>query len=224
MTQQFSVSPDGTKYPLPTEEDYKKEFERVNALVEEARRKGQEIVVVMGLGFVGSIMAYLYNIPTTGLRFFTVYSPWGRPDMAYFSFTKAIMEDKPIKVFNYGRMQRDFTYIDDIIECVVRIINKIPKPNPNWDRKNPGPGSSYAPYKLYNIGNSSPVELIKFIEILENNISKKAQKNMLPMQPGDVPITYADIDDLMKDVGFKPTTPIEEGIKRFVEWYIRYYG
>lgn len=168
--------------------------------------------------------AYLYNIPITGLRFFTVYSPWGRPDMAYFSFTKAIMEDKPIKVFNYGRMQRDFTYIDDIIECVVRIINKIPKPNPNWDRKNPGPGSSYAPYKLYNIGNNSPVELIKFIEILENNISKKAQKNMLPMQPGDVPITYADIDDLMKDVGFKPTTPIEEGIKRFVEWYIRYYG
>jgi len=168
--------------------------------------------------------AYLYNIPITGLRFFTVYGPWGRPDMAYFSFTKAIMEDKPIKVFNYGRMQRDFTYIDDIIECVVRIFNKIPKPNPNWDRKNPDPGSSYAPYKLYNIGNNNPVELIKFIEILENNIGKKAQKNMLPMQPGDVPITYADIDDLMKDVGFKPTTPIEEGIKRFVEWYRRYYG
>jgi len=168
--------------------------------------------------------AYLYNIPTTGLRFFTVYGPWGRPDMSYFSFTKAIMEDKPIKVFNYGRMQRDFTYIDDIIECVVRIINKIPKPNPNWDRKNPDPGSSYSPYKLYNIGNNNPVELIKFIEILENNIGKKAQKNMLPMQPGDVPITYADIDDLMKDVGFKPTTPIEEGIKRFVEWYRRYYG
>jgi len=168
--------------------------------------------------------AYLYNIPTTGLRFFTVYGPWGRPDMALFKFTKAILEGKPIKVFNYGRMQRDFTYIDDIIECVVRIINKIPKPNPNWDRKNPDPGSSYAPYKLYNIGNNSPVELIKFIEILENNIGKKAQKNMLPMQPGDVPITYADIDDLMKDVGFKPTTPIEEGIKRFVEWYRRYYG
>jgi len=168
--------------------------------------------------------AYLCNIPTTGLRFFTVYGPWGRPDMSYFSFTKAIMEDKPIKVFNYGRMQRDFTYIDDIIECVVRIFNKIPKPNPNWDRKNPDPGSSYAPYKLYNIGNNNPVELIKFIEILENNIGKKAQKNMLPMQPGDVPITYADIDDLMKDVGFKPTTPIEEGIKRFVEWYRRYYG
>ncbi|HOS60472.1 MAG TPA: NAD-dependent epimerase [Syntrophorhabdaceae bacterium] len=168
--------------------------------------------------------AYLYNIPTTGLRFFTVYGPWGRPDMALFKFTKAILEGKPIKVFNYGRMQRDFTYIDDIIECVVRIINKIPKPNPNWDRKNPDPGSSYAPYKLYNIGNNNPVELIKFIEILENNIGKKAQKNMLPMQPGDVPITYADIDDLMKDVGFKPTTPIEEGIKRFVEWYRRYYG
>ena len=167
--------------------------------------------------------AHLYGLPCTGLRFFTVYGPWGRPDMAYFSFTKAIMEDKPIDVFNYGIMKRDFTYIDDIIEGVVRVINKIPQPNPNWDRNNPDPGSSYAPYKLYNIGNNNPVELIKFIEILENNIGKQAQKNMLPMQPGDVPITYADVDDLIKDVGFKPSISLEEGIKKFIKWYIKYY-
>lgn len=163
--------------------------------------------------------AHLYGLPCTGLRFFTVYGPWGRPDMAYFSFTKAIIEDKPIDVFNFGKMKRDFTYIDDIIEGVVRVMNKIPQTNPDWNRKNPDPGSSYAPYKLYNIGNNNPVELIKFIEILENHIGKKAQKNMLPMQQGDVPITYADVDDLMNDVGFKPSTPLEEGIKKFVEWY-----
>jgi UDP-glucuronate 4-epimerase len=167
--------------------------------------------------------AHLYGLPCTGLRFFTVYGPWGRPDMAYFSFTKAIMEGKPIDVYNYGKMKRDFTYIDDIIEGVVRVINKIPQPNPNWDRKNPDPGSSYAPYKLYNIGNNNPVELIKFIEILETNIGKKAQKYMLPMQQGDVPITYANVDDLIKDVGFKPSTPLDEGIKKFIEWYIKYY-
>jgi UDP-glucuronate 4-epimerase len=167
--------------------------------------------------------AHLYGLPCTGLRFFTVYGPWGRPDMAYFSFTKAIMEGKPIDVFNFGKMKRDFTYIDDIIEGVVRVMNKIPRPNPDWDRINPDPGSSYAPYKLYNIGNNNPVELIKFIEILENNIGKKAQKNMLPMQQGDVPITYADVDDLMKDVGFKPSTPLKEGIDKFVQWYKEYY-
>jgi UDP-glucuronate 4-epimerase len=167
--------------------------------------------------------AHLYGLPCTGLRFFTVYGPWGRPDMAYFSFTNAIMEDKPIDVFNYGKMKRDFTYIDDIIEGVVRVINKIPQPNPDWDRKNPDPGSSYAPYKLYNIGNNNPVELIKFIKILENNIGKKAQKHLLPMQQGDVPINYADVDDLMKDVGFKPSTSIALGIKQFVKWYKEYY-
>lgn len=168
--------------------------------------------------------AHLYGLPCTGLRFFTVYGPWGRPDMAYFSFTKAIMEGKIIDVFNFGKMKRDFTYIDDIIEGVVRVINKIPKSNLEWDRKNPDPGSSYAPYKLYNIGNNNPVELIKFIEVLENSIEKKAQKNMLPMQQGDVPITYADVDDLMKDVGFKPSTPLEEGINNFIEWYRKYYN
>jgi UDP-glucuronate 4-epimerase len=167
--------------------------------------------------------AHLYDLPCTGLRFFTVYGPWGRPDMAYFSFTKAIMENKPIDVYNFGRMKRDFTYIDDIIEGVVRVMDKIPQSNPKWDRTNPDPGSSYAPYKLYNIGNNSPVELIKFIEVLENSIGKKAQKNMLPMQQGDVPITFAEVDDLMKQVGFKPSTPLEEGLKKFVEWYRDYY-
>jgi len=167
--------------------------------------------------------AHLYGLPCTGLRFFTVYGPWGRPDMAYFSFTKAIMEDKPIDVFNFGNMKRDFTYIDDIVEGVVRVMNKIPQPNPDWDKKNPDPGSSYAPYKLYNIGNNNPIELIKFIEILETNLGKKAQKNMLPMQQGDVPVTYANVDDLMNDVGFKPSTPLNEGIAKFVNWYKQYY-
>jgi len=167
--------------------------------------------------------AHLYGLPCTGLRFFTVYGPWGRPDMAYFSFTKAIMEGTPIDVFNFGKMRRDFTYIDDIIEGVVRVMDKIPRPNPEWDKNNPDPGSSYAPYKLYNIGNHNPVELIIFIEVLENNIGKKAQKNMLPMQPGDVPTTYADANDLINDVGFKPATPLEEGIKKFVRWYKEYY-
>jgi len=168
--------------------------------------------------------AHLYGLPCTGLRFFTAYGPWGRPDMAYFSFTKAIMEGTPIDVFNFGKMKRDFTYIDDIVEGVVRVMNKIPQPNPDWDRENPDPGSSYAPYKLYNIGNNNPVELIKFIEILEMNIGKKAQKNMLPMQQGDVPVTYANVDDLINDVGFKPSTPLEDGIQSFVEWYREYYG
>jgi UDP-glucuronate 4-epimerase len=144
--------------------------------------------------------------------------------MAYFSFTKAILEGRPIDVFNYGNMKRDFTYIDDIVEGVVRVIDKIPQLNPSWDRTNPDPGSSYAPYKLYNIGNNNPVELLRFIEVLETNLGKNAEKNMLPMQPGDVPITYADVDDLIENVGFKPSTSIEEGIKKFVAWYRRYYS
>lgn len=165
----------------------------------------------------------LYNIPCTGLRFFTVYGPWGRPDMALFLFTKAILEDNPIDVFNYGRMKRDFTYIDDIIEGVVRAMDRLPQPNPLWSGDKPDPSSSYAPYRLYNIGNNNSVELMKFIEILENCLGKKAKKNMLPMQVGDVPATYADIDDLMHDTGFRPATSIEDGIKRFVDWYKEYY-
>ena len=167
--------------------------------------------------------SYLFNIPITGLRFFTVYGPWGRPDMALFIFTKAILMDKPIEVFNYGNMKRDFTYIDDIIEGVFRVIPKIPKPNPEWKRDNPDPATSCAPYKLYNIGNSNPVELLRLIEILEGFLGKKAKKIMLPLQPGDVQATYADVDDLAGEVGFKPDTPIERGVKNFVEWYRWYY-
>ena len=166
----------------------------------------------------------LYNIPCTGLRFFTVYGPWGRPDMALFLFTKAILENKPIDVFNYGKMQREFTYIDDIVEGVVRVIDNIPHPNPDWRGDNPDSATSYAPYKLYNIGNNNPVELMEFIETLEKCLGKKAEKNLLPIQAGDVPATYADIDDLVKDVGFKPATTIEQGIREFVEWYKGYYG
>ncbi len=167
--------------------------------------------------------AHLYGLPCTGLRFFTVYGPWGRPDMAYFSFTKAIMEGKPIDVFNFGNMERDFTYVDDIVEGIVLVIDRIPQANPDWDSANPDPGSSYAPYKLYNIGNNNPVKLIQFIEVLETCLGKKARKNMLPMQLGDVPVTYADVDDLIRDIGFKPATSIEEGIRKFVEWYREYY-
>lgn len=165
----------------------------------------------------------LYKLPTTGLRFFTVYGPWGRPDMALFLFTRAILEGKPIDVFNYGKMQRDFTYIDDIIEGVVRVMKKTPKPNPSWSGDAPDPGTSYAPYKVYNIGNNNPVELMTFIETIEKCLGKKAKKKLLPLQAGDVPATYADVDDLMNDVGFKPATPIEEGVGRFVEWYQKYY-
>jgi len=167
--------------------------------------------------------ASLFKLPCTGLRFFTVYGPWGRPDMAYFLFTKAILEGKPIDVFNFGRMQRDFTYIDDIVEGVVKVIDRIPGPNPRWSSEDPDPATSYAPYKLYNIGNNNPVELMHFIEVLEDCLGKKAEKNLLPIQAGDVPATYADIDDLIKDVGFKPSTSIEDGIKKFVEWYKEYY-
>lgn len=167
--------------------------------------------------------ASLYKIPCTGLRFFTVYGPWGRPDMALFLFTRAILEGKPIDVFNYGKMQRDFTYIDDIIEGVVRVMDKIPEPNPRWKGDNPDSATSYAPYKLYNIGNNNPVDLMHFIEVLEDCLGKKAEKNLLPIQPGDVPATHADIDDLIRDVGFKPETSLETGIQRFVQWYKEYY-
>ncbi len=165
----------------------------------------------------------LYNIPCTGLRFFTVYGPWGRPDMALFLFTRAILEGKPIDIFNYGKMQRDFTYIDDIVEGVIRIIDKIPNSNPLWNGSEPDPATSYAPYRLYNIGNNNPVELMKFIEIIEDCIGIKADKNLLPIQDGDVPATYADVDDLVKDVGFKPDTPLAEGIEQFIKWYKAYY-
>lgn len=166
----------------------------------------------------------LYGIPTTGLRFFTVYGPWGRPDMALFLFTKAILEGRPIDVFNFGKMRRDFTFVDDIVEGVVRVSEKIPTGNSAWSGDTPDPGTSYAPYKIYNIGNNAPVELLRFIEVLEDALGKKAEKNLLPIQAGDVPATYADVDDLMADVGFKPATSIEEGIGRFVAWYKGYYG
>ena len=167
--------------------------------------------------------ASLYDLPCTGLRFFTVYGPWGRPDMALFLFTKAILEDQPIDVYNQGNMKRDFTYIDDIIEGIYRVAAKIPAPNPKWQGNHPDPATSFAPYKIYNIGNNHPVELIYFIETLEKNLHKKAKKIFLPMQPGDVPATCADVDDLMADVGFKPATSIEEGIKKFLSWYKDYY-
>ncbi|ABC76295.1 MAG: UDP-glucose 4-epimerase [Syntrophaceae bacterium PtaB.Bin095] len=166
----------------------------------------------------------LYGIPATGLRFFTVYGPWGRPDMALFLFTRAILEGRPIDVFNYGKMRRDFTYVDDIVEGVVRVMDRIPEGNPAWSGDHPDPGTSYAPYKIYNIGNNNPVELLSFIEALEDCLGKKAEKNFLPLQAGDVPATYADVDDLMRDVGFQPSTPIEEGIRRFVTWYREYYA
>jgi UDP-glucuronate 4-epimerase len=167
--------------------------------------------------------SHLYNLPTTGLRFFTVYGPWGRPDMALFLFTKAILSGQPIDVFNYGKMRRDFTYIDDIVEGVIRVIDNIPQPNPSWSSDAPDPGTSKAPYKIYNIGNNQPVELMHFIEVLEDCLGKKAEKNLLPLQLGDVPATYADVEDLINDVGFKPNTPIEVGIERFVAWYRSYY-
>ena len=168
--------------------------------------------------------SHLYNLPTTGLRFFTVYGPWGRPDMALFLFTKAILEDRPIDVYNYGKMQRDFTYIDDIVEGVMRVIDHPPQGNPNWSGKHPDPGSSKAPYKIYNIGNNNPVELMDFIHAIEKALGKEAKKNLLPIQPGDVPATYADVNDLIEDLGYKPDTPIQEGINRFVKWYREFYG
>jgi UDP-glucuronate 4-epimerase len=168
--------------------------------------------------------SHLYNIPCTGLRFFTVYGPWGRPDMALFLFASAILEDRPIDVFNHGKMQRDFTYIDDIVEGVVRVLDNTAAPNPYWTGDNPDSGTSYAPYRIYNIGNNNQVELMTFIEAIEKALGKKSKKNLLPMQAGDVPATYADVDDLIKDVGFKPDTSIEEGITKFIQWYREYYN
>ena len=165
----------------------------------------------------------LYRFPCTGLRFFTVYGPLGRPDMALFLFTKAIMENRPIDVYNQGKMKRDFTYIDDIVEGVTRVVEKIPEPDTDWNSDEPDSATSYAPYRIYNIGNNNPIELVKFIEVLEGCLGKKAEKNLLPMQPGDVHETCADVDDLV-NIGFKPSTPIEKGIKKFVEWYLSYYS
>jgi UDP-glucuronate 4-epimerase len=165
----------------------------------------------------------LYKIPTTGLRFFTVYGPWGRPDMAMFLFTKAILEGKPIDVYNHGKMKRDFTYVDDIVESIVRLLPKIPTPNKDWSAFDPDPATSFAPYRLFNIGNNQPVELGKFIEVIEEKIGKKAIKNYLPLQSGDVLETFADVDELTAEVDFKPSTSIEEGVSAFVDWYREYY-
>ncbi len=169
--------------------------------------------------------AHLYGLPCTGLRFFTVYGPWGRPDMALFLFTRAILEGRPIQVFNYGRMRRDFTYIDDIVEGVARVAERIPAPDPAWDgNQHPDGASGVAPYRLYNLGSHHPVELMEFIETLERKLGKTAKKELLPLQEGDVPATYADVEDLVRDTGFAPRTSIEEGIGRFVDWYREYYG
>ena len=167
--------------------------------------------------------SHLYGIPTTGLRFFTVYGPYGRPDMALFLFTKAILEGKPIDVFNHGKMRRDFTYVDDIVEGIYRLLPHVPSKNPAWGGQNPDPATSFAPYRVFNIGNNKPVELMQFIEAIENSLGKQAVKNFLPMQDGDVPETFANVDDLMEEVGFKPDTSIEEGVKKFVDWYLSYY-
>ncbi|MET4654165.1 UDP-glucuronate 4-epimerase [Exiguobacterium sp. PvP048] len=168
--------------------------------------------------------SHLYNIPTTGLRFFTVYGPWGRPDMAYFSFTKDILEGNPIKVFNHGKMERDFTYIDDIVEGIVKLIPLEPEKNPNWDESIDELGASFAPYRVYNIGNNSPVPLMKFINVLEEKIGKEANKQYMEMQPGDVLRTYADVSELERDIDFKPSTTIEDGLGKFVDWYKQYYN
>jgi UDP-glucuronate 4-epimerase len=167
--------------------------------------------------------AHLYKLPVTGLRFFTVYGPWGRPDMALFLFTKSIIAGKPIDVFNYGNHRRDFTYIDDIAQGVVRAADRVATPNGAWNSDAPDPGTSNAPYRLYNIGNNKPVELMRYIECIERALGRKAQKNLLPLQPGDVPDTFADIEDLERDVGYRPATPVEVGVERFVRWYVDYY-
>ncbi|OLP16200.1 capsular biosynthesis protein CpsI [Leptolyngbya sp. 'hensonii'] len=167
--------------------------------------------------------SHLYGLPTTGLRFFTVYGPWGRPDMAYFSFTRAILAGQSIDVYHHGQMRRDFTYIEDVVEGVVRTLDHIPQPNPQWSGQNPDPGTSNAPYRIYNIGNNQPVALMHFIETLEKCLGLEAQKNFLPLQPGDVIETFADVDALVRDVGFKPATSIEAGLQKFVTWYRDYY-
>jgi len=181
-----------------------------------ASKKGNELLA--------HSYSYLYDIPTTGLRFFTVYGPWGRPDMALFKFTKLIVQDKPIDVYNYGKMERDFTYIDDIVEGVRKVIINIPEPDENWTGKNPNPHSSKAPYKIYNIGNSSPVKLMVFIEALENRLGKTAKKNMMPIQPGDVPKTHADVTNLINEINYNPNTSIKVGIDKFIGWYEEYYN
>jgi UDP-glucuronate 4-epimerase len=167
--------------------------------------------------------AHLFGIPCTGLRFFTVYGPWGRPDMALFLFTKALLAGEPLKVFNEGRHTRDFTYVDDIVEGVLRTLDHVPSANPAWSGQDPDPATSRAPYRLYNIGNQQPVQLLRYIEVLEQCLGKKAQLELLPLQPGDVPDTEADVTDLIADVGYKPATSVESGVKAFVEWYRAYY-
>ena len=167
--------------------------------------------------------SHLFNLPTTGLRFFTVYGPWGRPDMALFLFTRSILEGKPINVFNYGKHKRDFTYVHDIVEGVTRTLDSVATANPDWDSSNPDPATSSAPYRIYNIGNNAPVDLEHYIEVLENCLGKKAERNLLPLQAGDVPDTYADVTKLIEDVGYKPDTSVEEGIANFVDWYREYY-
>ncbi len=168
--------------------------------------------------------ASLYQLPVTGLRFFTVYGPFGRPDMALFLFTKNILEGKPIDVFNYGNHRRDFTYIDDIVEGIIGALDHVAQPNSDWSGDAPDPATSQAPYRLYNIGNQQPVDLMRYFEVLEDCLGRKAEKNLLPMQPGDVPDTWADVEDLASDVGYRPATAVEEGVKRFVEWYVEYYN
>jgi len=170
------------------------------------------------------VYSHLFQLPTTGLRLFTIYGPWGRPDMALYLFTKAILEGQPLKVFNQGNMQRDFTYIDDIVEGVVRVMNKIPKKNNEWKASSTDISQSSAPYKIYNIGNSKPIQLMHFIEAIENELGKKAIKEFLPMQPGDVPCTFADISDLKRDTGYQPSTSVEDGVKKFIQWYKEYYN
>ena len=167
--------------------------------------------------------SHLYNLPTTGLRFFTVYGPWGRPDMALFLFTDAIVNNKPIQVFNYGNHRRDFTFVDDITEGVIRTLDHVAEPNPDWSGLNPDPGSSRAPWRVYNIGNSTPVNLMDYIGAIEHELGRTAEKEFLPMQPGDVPDTYADVDQLMQDVNYKPQTTVQQGIKRFITWYRDFY-
>lgn len=167
--------------------------------------------------------SHLFGIPTTGLRFFTVYGPWGRPDMALFLFTEAILKGEPIQVFNYGNMKRDFTYVDDIVAGVMKVADRPAKPNPDFDPQNPDPGSSKVPYKIYNIGNSSPVLLMDYIKAVEKGIGKEAKMDLLPLQPGDVPASHADVTDLVRDTGYKPETPIEDGVKAFTDWYLDYY-
>ena len=168
--------------------------------------------------------AHLYGIPSTGLRFFTVYGPWGRPDMALFLFTKAILAGEPIKVFNHGRHKRSFTYIDDIVEGVIRVLDRVPTANPAWDGNAPDPASSNAPYRLYNLGNEQPVELLRYIQVLEQCLGRTAQREMLPLQAGDVPDTEADMAELLAEVGYRPDVSVETGVGRFVEWYRNYYG